>query len=141
MQRKTLSEATAAYTESLLSNEQALTYLEGRGLGDEEVIRDFQLGVVDEPAISEHAAYRGRLSIPYITPAGVVAIKFRCLREHDCKSVDCPKYLPGNEFLYNVAALHDAGTKLYVSEGELNAITSTMLGTLTGCGWWTGRGC
>ncbi|RKN35967.1 topoisomerase [Streptomyces hoynatensis] len=90
----------------------------------------FRLGVVDSPA-QGHEAYRGRLAIPYLTPAGPVALNFRCIRQHDCKAVNCRKYLKpeGEEgHLYNVAALKADSDFLVVTEGEIDTISWTMAG-------------
>lgn len=58
-------------------------------------------------------------------------MRFRCLAEHDCKEVGCPKYIqPSNEptHIYNVQALHDADTVIGVCEGEIDAISATLAG-------------
>lgn len=86
------------------------------------------LGVVSEPAIPEHARFVGRLSIPFVTPAGVVALRFRCLEDHACREVGCHKYdslagIPTR--LYNVAALHTTGSRVGCTEGELDALVAT----------------
>src|SRR4051812_5430637 len=76
-----------------------------RGIGL-DAARQYRLGSVSE-AEPGHEKTWGRLSIPYITPSGIVAIKFRCVRDHDCKESDHPKYLaPKGQKprLYNVAA-------------------------------------
>src|SRR5690606_13632589 len=100
----TLTEAARVYHESL--NDEALDYLESRGLHEPEVTDRFSLGVVLEPAIREHENYVGRLSIPYITPSGVVAIRFRCIEDHDCKNIERHhKYMDvsgSGTFMYNV---------------------------------------
>lgn len=69
--------------------------------------------------------FTGRLTIPYIDRMGVYGMKFRCLQLHDCKAVDCPKYLtlPGQELgLYNVLSLDRAGSAVHICEGEIDAI-------------------
>jgi hypothetical protein len=33
----------------------------------------------------------GRLSIPYMTMTGMLGIKYRCMRDHDCKTEKCPE--------------------------------------------------
>ncbi len=43
-----------------------------------EIARLAQLGVVEEAEVG-HEAYKGRLSIPYITKTGVVDLRFRAL--------------------------------------------------------------
>jgi DNA primase len=106
------------------SVEQVLPYLLSRGI-TAEVAAMFTLGAV--PAGGEFA---GRLSIPYITPAGVVQIKYRCadLSHHDGfkhTADKCPKYLyeaGTGTHLYNAQVLIHAATQVAVTEGELDAV-------------------
>lgn len=108
------------------------SYLNARGITQTDA-DTYRLGYVGDPD-EQHSAYRGRLSIPYITPTGVVQIRFRCLEEHDCgdkESGGCgAKYLGGAEEtrLYNVLALHQADTYVGIAEGELDALVSTAVG-------------
>lgn len=110
------------------------SYLADRAL-DQDAVDGALLGLVSDPDPA-HEAYRGRLAIPFITPTGVVSMRFRCLEDHDC-SDGCAKYLgvAGAEtHLYNVQALHDATTMIGVSEGELDALVATHAGLPTvGC--------
>lgn len=104
--------------------EQVLPYLAARGL-DAARAAQFRLGFVadERPGFEQ---MRGRLSIPFLTPAGPVDVRFRCVRDHDCKEAGCPKYLglPGRETpLFNVMALQSAGDVIAVTEGELDAVT------------------
>lgn len=128
------TEAAQQYHEHV---ELAESYLKGRDLYDSDVLDTYCLGVVVDPW-PEHKHYTGRLSIPYLTPAGVVDIKFRCIRDHECK--DIPKHAKyigtsaRGERLYNVQALHDAEDILYVAGGEINAITATIVGYPTVAG-------
>ena len=124
-----LGKTAERYHESLRENEAVLSYLEQRDLGL-DVAHGYRLGVVAEPD-PLHEDYRGRLSIPYLTPTGVVSMRFRCLEDHDCKEEHCAKYLqPKDEptHVYNVAALHTADTVIGICEGELDAIASTESG-------------
>lgn len=133
-QKASLQRAAELYHSQL--DDEAYTYLEGRmpaGLGVEEqleAVRSHLLGVVREPAPG-HEDYVGRLCLPYLTPSGVVALRFRCLRDHDCKDVKCAKYLDlGHQEtrLYNVAALRLANDTLLVTSGELDAWSATVVG-------------
>ena len=82
-QRALLTDASERYYNNLTP--QAVSYLRGRGI-TKEAASLFRLGSVVEPSAGhEHAI--GRLSIPYITPAGVVGIKFRAIDD------TTPKYL------------------------------------------------
>jgi DNA primase len=72
----------------------------------------------------------GRLSIPYLTPSGILGIKYRCLRLHDCKAEGCPKYLydDGEEpRLYNAGATLRSASLLFICEGEVDAIAVQSL--------------
>lgn len=100
----------------------AAPYLTSRGI-TKEAAQLFQLGCVPEG--QENA---GRLAIPYVTPAGVVAIKYRCtdLSHNDHKSGRCPKYLAesgGSVHLYNAQALIGEADAVVLTEGELDAIS------------------
>jgi hypothetical protein len=110
--------------------ELAATYLEARGLWHDETVARYRLGVVAGDVPPEHQTYNGRLVIPYITPTGIVNIKFRCIRHEDCSAEKCPKYLglPMPDRLYNVQALHDAKDTIYLAEGEIDAISATVAG-------------
>jgi DNA primase len=75
---------------------------------------------------------RGRLSIPYLVPrGGPVGCKFRCLRDHDCKASECPKYVSqegAGAHPYNVAALRTDSEVIAITEGELDAVVATEAG-------------
>lgn len=74
--------------------------------------------------------YQGRLTIPYVTPGGVVQIKYRCAdMEHHkgFKHTDpkCPKYLyeaGTSTHLFNAQVLIHTGELVVVTEGELDAV-------------------
>lgn len=69
------------------------------------------------------------LSLPYTTPAGTVAFKFRCIKDHDCKAEKCQRYdAPSGQQtrLYNAGVLATtSSTKVAVVEGEIKAIVAT----------------
>ena len=114
---KSLEQATAAYEEALPSSSQAVEYLARRGL-DENAVRTARLGVVFKPQPG-HEQFQGMISIPYQTPTGVVAIKFRRLDNGQ------PKYtapMGQRTRMYNVLALGRATDTVAVCEGELDAL-------------------
>lgn len=115
-QMKSLLEAAQRYAQSL--SEEAVAYLEGRGIS-EDVARQFMLGSIIEPA-NGHEQHQGWLSIPYITVLGhCVGFKFR--RLDDGK----PKYgspLGQKSHLYNVADVTLDVPNIVVCEGELDAV-------------------
>jgi DNA primase len=86
----------------------------------------FRLGYVSEPLVG-HEYLRNRLAIPYLTPAGVVEIKFRRIDDSDG-----PKYLyqsgSTSERIFNPQALFDDRDYICVCEGELDAITAEQCG-------------
>jgi hypothetical protein len=127
-QRKSFTTTAERYHETVAA---AASYLADRGLWDPAITASYLLGHVTEPAAGDED-FGGRLVIPYLTPAGVVSLKFRCIQAHDCKAVEHHvKYLgyPGaGDRVYNVQALHDASETIYVAEGELDALSTTVAG-------------
>lgn len=82
-----------------------------------------RLGVVVDPLPGqEHVA--NRLSIPYVTPTGVVDLRFRAMGPEE------PKYIgmAGTETrLFNVQALQYAHDTIAICEGEIDTITLDKL--------------
>lgn len=96
---------------------QAASYLMGRGIGESEAV-GWRLGYVDDPAPG-HERFVGCVAIPYLTPAGPVAIKFRRIDGTE------PKYdAPGGQALrlFNAQSLATGGDVALVCEGEFDAI-------------------
>jgi len=117
-QRQLLEKASATYAGQI---HRAKEYLESRGLSLEDA-KSVGLGLVSEP-IPGHEQFRGRLAIPYITPTGVVDIRFRAVGPQE------PKYLglAGAKLrMYNTKALFTEGDAIAVCEGEIDAITLTL---------------
>lgn len=93
----------------------------------------FRFGYVEDP-LPEHAQHRGKLAIPYLRKHPrhgwlCVDIRFRAL-DPETK----PKYasLPGSHpRLYNTPALTTPATVVGITEGELDAVTATILGLPT----------
>jgi hypothetical protein len=107
-------------------------YLSTRHLSVEEA-RSFNLGVVADP-LPGHESYKNRLAIPYITPSGVVDIRFRTMNNHDD-----PKYMgiPGAKTtMFNAQVVLTAGSYICVTEGELDTV---VLSVKTGSpiSWYT----
>jgi len=130
-----LGKTASRYHEALTP--EVLSYLDERALGP-DVVSSSLLGLVSDPD-PLHEQYRGRLSIPFITPTGVVYMRFRCIEEiddpqHSCKEHKHGKYEGPSEqgtHLYNVRALHEADVVVAVSEGELDALVATHAGVPT----------
>lgn len=118
-----LEEATAAYQENLASSPEALAYLAGRGLS-ENAVRMFRLGLCSTP-LPGHEQFKGMISIPYQTPTGVKAMKFRQLGDA------LPKYnapLGQRTRLFNVMALQHAADTIAICEGEFDAMVLSSVG-------------
>lgn len=120
-QRESLAKATENYEQNL---DEVLPYLAGRGI-TEETARMFRLGFVKQPETG-HEPYIGKLAIPYLTPAGVIDIRFRSL------NADAgPKYMsrPGaSTHIYNIGALQMDSDVLVICEGEIDTIIATQVG-------------
>lgn len=131
-QRRTqLAQATERYAEALVGS-AAEGYLAGRGVSAEVAAR-FQLGFVAEGSpVEGHDRFAGRLAIPYITPSGVVGMRFRRLDGEDPKSSSSaessaspPKYdseAGQRTALYNVNDLHRSEPWIALCEGELDTV-------------------
>jgi len=120
-QRELLARATENYERNL---GEALPYLATRGI-TEATARMFRLGFVANPETG-HELYQGKLAIPYITPSGVIDIRFRSLNNDSG-----PKYLsrPGaTTHIYNIGALTQDSSMLVVCEGEIDTIIATQVG-------------
>ena len=114
-QRQFLLQATQQYASHI---NIAAEYLTTRGLSVAEV-QQFHLGVVKD-ALPGHEPYTGRLAIPYITPSGVVDIRFRSMHGEE------PKYMgmPGAKTtMFNAQVVLASESYICVTEGEIDAIT------------------
>jgi len=119
-QLRSLEKAVTKYAGSL---SLATSYLQGRGIG-EETARAWRLGVVASPEPGHETAV-GRLCIPYVNRVGVIALKFRCMQDHNCKAEGCVKYTQpmGQEvYLFNVLAADGDGETIHITEGELDCV-------------------
>ena len=117
-QKNFLLQATQRYAAKIELAEQ---YLLSRQLSVEEA-RVFHLGVVEDP-LPGHEAYVGRLAIPYITPSGVVDIRFRGMHNED------PKYMGlvgAKTTMFNTQACFVADKYICVTEGEFDCIMMSV---------------
>jgi DNA primase len=99
----------------------AEAYLASRGLALADV-QPYWIGVVDNP-LPGHEQFKGRLAIPYVTPTGVVDLRFRAMSEEE------PKYLglPGAvTTMFNVGALFQATNYICVCEGEIDTLVMNI---------------
>ncbi|GGM45163.1 hypothetical protein GCM10012275_15290 [Longimycelium tulufanense] len=136
-QRKSLVEATTCYHASLVGSPAEEYLAKERGLAMEEVGR-FRLGFVADP-LPGHERYRGWLAIPYLrwSPTSgwtVVAMRFRCIENHDHKEHRHSKYmsLPGmTTRLFNTPAVLQTHDEIGVAEGEIDTVTASVTGVPT----------
>lgn len=139
-QRLLLAEATARYRRALTGppsacSDRAWEYLAARGL--DGVAERYRLGVVTV-AMPGHERMAGRLAIPYLTPAGPVTLKFRCIEHADCKEVKCPKYLGIEDSgvrLYNARAVLAATDTVVICEGEFDAMAVSGVAGIPAVGY------
>lgn len=116
--RQFLVRATTQYAGHI---QEAEKYLQTRGLSVDEA-RMFHLGVVVDP-LPGHEAFKGRLAIPYITPSGVVDIRFRAMHGEE------PKYMGmigAKTTMFNTQAVFAATQYICVTEGELDCVIMTV---------------
>jgi len=124
---------------------EVVPYLEMRGIS-KEIADVFRLGCVTE------GEFIHRLSIPYLTPGGVVGFKYGCVNlshgDHKEEGLNCKKYLyePGVKHqLYNAQTLIRATDVVVITEGELDAISVEALCDIPAVGYpgastWTSNG-
>lgn len=119
-QRAFLLQATEEYAKHIHT---AQDYLASRHLSVDEA-RKFHLGIVKD-ALPGHEPYKGRLAIPYVTPSGVVDIRFRSINNNP----EEPKYMgvPGAKTtMFNAQAVLTAGSYICVTEGELDTVVLSV---------------
>lgn len=115
--------AADSYHESLPGS-PAEEYLDKRGLLAGAT--QFRLGYVETVAPGHEDRFKGTLSVPYLTPSGVVAWKFRRLVDDGLPKYDSPA--GQRHHLYNVMSLHKSVSWILVVEGELDAVAATLAG-------------
>lgn len=91
------------------------------GIESYPIAEKYRLGVVIEPLTGDEV-FSGMLVFPYLTRAGVRALKFRNLGDGKPKNL-----VPEGQKLrlYNTAAYFDAGEVIGLAEGEADAICAT----------------
>ncbi len=120
--RESLEASTQEYVKQLSNSEEGLAYLESRGLS-KQVVASFRIGYVGDPLPGDDW-FKGCISIPYLTPAGVVGMKYRSVDGSN------PKYRKRSgepNLLYNVSVLTTA-RKVVLTEGELDVVAATEAG-------------
>jgi len=125
-QRKSLETAAARYQAAMTP--EAAAYLRSRGI-EKDVADTSRLGCVVTPEVG-HERFRGYLAIPTITRAGVVALRFRCIQDHDCRELNHGKYdapVGQSTRLYNPSDLLKDSPVIALCEGEIDTITMSSL--------------
>ncbi|GAA0579177.1 toprim domain-containing protein [Streptomyces crystallinus] len=124
-----LDQAAATY-QNQLDGSPAAEYLKKRGLSPDSA-RSFRLGYVANP-LSGHERYAGLLAIPYLNRQGTVAIRYRCIADHDCKTIEKhTKYTrePGDDAkVFNILTLTLPVNRIAVCEGEIDTMTAWQAG-------------
>lgn len=121
LQRQSLEAATEAFEENLYD---AADFLSARGIS-EQVARSYRLGATSTDPIVGFERFANMLSIPYLSPAGVLGLKFRALDPERKPKYDAPSGQHAR--LFNVNALHSKGNVVAICEGEIDAIVMTEL--------------
>lgn len=122
-QRNSLERATEKYHVAFKGS-PAEEFLEARGIPS-SVADGFRLGYVEDPEV-EHEQAQGRLAIPYRTPTGVVALRFRWLP--GARNERAKYWQPEGSglHLFNVQSLLDEA-RVAICEGELDAVVLSAL--------------
>lgn len=125
--RSQLAEACRRYT-AAFPDSPADHYLRSRGITS-TTSTFFQLGYVADPTLG-HEMYRGRLAIPYLTPSGIVSMRFRAVPdEHG--NINGPKIvtMAGDlARIYNPGALMAGTPYICIAEGESDTWTAYQCG-------------
>lgn len=127
--RESVEKATATFHAALMEGgaPRAVEYLAGRGI-DPSTAERFRLGYVATPEPG-FERFVGRVAIPNFCAAGhVVGIKFRAIPPDDLNTDRKYDQLDVPTRLFNLRALTEAGDVIWVTEGEIDAITLSMLG-------------
>lgn len=123
-QRGLLEEATARYERA--RDQSVYDYLAStRGKAVADAAQYYRIGLVADP-VDGHERFVGRMCIPYVTPAGVVDLRFRCIRDHDCKVEQCAKYLSLPEArptLFNTRSFRLESDAIALTEGESDSLS------------------
>jgi DNA primase len=131
--KRKLDAATSAYEAQLESPEGLIAgnYLKMRGIS-REAMTYFRLGFVGEAEEGDEFEV-GRLCIPYITPTGVVSLKFRSIPTGGIPGnpEESPKYKYRNGHettMFNTRDLARLDPVVCICEGEIDAISAWQAG-------------
>lgn len=119
--RRSLEDAASSYHQQV---DMVAEYLKGRGV-TKETASTFRLGYVAEPVIG-HEQYQHRLAIPFLTPTGIVDLRFRSIGEDTG-----PKYLTragAKSHIFNVQAFQEDTDVIAICEGEFDTMLACQSG-------------
>lgn len=121
--RRLLGEASESYHRQMDGSPAEEYLIEERGYST-EVLHYFRLGFVGKPEPGDDM-YRGRISIPFITKTGVVAIQFRAVGPEKAN-----RFLMrgSNKRIFNPSVLLEPHRKIYLCEGQTDTMTVHQLG-------------
>lgn len=127
-ERKSLTDRVLRYHEQLKSPDGAdlYAYLTEERRFSPETIDRFLLGAVVQPDVLDDQA-RGMISIPYMTPNGPAALRFRRPPHKDTG----PKYWQpehSNLTIFNTPAFFESEDTIAITEGEMDCITLVQAG-------------
>lgn len=127
--RKSLTTRVLTYHDQLMldpAGSPLLDYVTQERRLSRETVARFLLGAVVSPEPSDEPA-RGMLAIPYLTPSGPVALRFRRPPEKDTG----PKYWQpeGTDLtIFNVRAFFAGEHVIVITEGEIDCMTVNQCG-------------
>ena len=125
-----LGTTAAEYHKQLMSPEgrSHLDYLMSERALSLDIIKQFQLGVVLGQDVSpSNESVRGFISVPYLSPTGVLSMRFR--RPPDSEAPMKYWSPKGTRTrVFNTSALLNPGHWLAICEGEFDTIAATQAG-------------
>ena len=128
LEKSLLATSAAEYHKQLLSpaGEKHLDYLMNDRSLSLDIIKLFQLGVVLGSDVSpSNESVRGFISVPYLSPTGVLSMRFR--RPPDSEAPMKYWSPKGTKTrVFNTSALLNPGHWLAITEGEMDCIAATQ---------------
>lgn len=120
--KKLLAEASLDYHDQLTGSVAEEYLMKERGLTS-EVLRSFQIGWVGK-ANQGDDLFRGRISIPFLTKTGPVAIQYRSVGDSEKRFLNRGSM----KRLYNPTVLLYPYRTVYLCEGPIDTMTVAQLG-------------
>jgi DNA primase len=130
LEKSHLGGLAESYHQALLGQGESglLAYLTSERSLTLETIKHFRLGVAEGQGVSpEHESKRGWLTIPYLSPTGVLSMRFRRPPGSDHQA----KYWSpagSKSRVFNTNALLNPGHWIAICEGEFDTMAATQAG-------------